>query len=141
MTREAPPFNAPIEDQIGGMSKQWATFFESMFMGDAGKDWNPTFVGLSGSLTSQKARFYRLNNYFAVFHIDLVPSGGITSTGGNTYCNNFPLQTRQNGVCWAVSGGLGTEAGHVNGVDRRIYFPAFSGITNPVSIIGFVWAA
>jgi len=83
-----------------------------------------------------EGRYYRLNKYLTFFHVNITPATSTTATAGTTYIDNYPVNFTNDGVCWAVSGGLGAAAGHIVANTNRIYVPAWSAVTVPLTVIG-----
>lgn len=137
MTLQAPPIYEKIAGEDGKPPLPWILFFQQSFDGDAGVDWVPTFTSLTTVGTPTiTGRYYKLSKYLTFFRVTIVPETSTTATAGTTYINNFPLTFRNDGVCWAVSGGFGANAGHIVASTNRIYVPAWSAVTVPLSILG-----
>lgn len=136
------PIKDPIIGEDGGISMSWALFFNQLAIGDTGKDWNPTFINLTtaGGAPTITGRYYRLSRAMAYFRITIVPAAGGSTTGtaGSTYCDNFPLDVRGDSACSVVAGNVGTGNGMVVGLNNRVYPPAWSAVTIPLSIVGLV---
>ena len=140
MTVEAPPIIHPIIE--GGeqtVDLKWAVFFNQLFEGDAGTEWGPTFVSLGTSGTPTIAgRYYRIGQNLVWFHIRIVPGTNTSSTAATTYCDNFPLNFVQDSVCLAGTGSGAAQAiGGIRAADNRIYTPAWSSVSDPVTVVGF----
>lgn len=119
----------------------WVLFFNSVYNGDIGTSWMPSFSNLTvaGTAPTISGRYILLTKQLAYFRVDLTPNGGNTSaTAGATTIDNFPLPFSQNGICFAVSGLAGTNAGMVNYSDRKIYVPSWSAVSVKLTIIGLV---
>lgn len=132
-----PPINDVITDQNGLAPLPWVLFFNQTFDGDAGKEWNPSFIGLTivGTPTIT-GRYYRLSQYLVYFRIDIDPTTSTSATAGSTYVSNFPLTFQANGINTVVSDTAGGGIGINNSVTNRIYVPAWSGVTTLTTIIG-----
>ena len=142
MTYAPPPTSDILTESDGFPRPSWTLFFNSLYEGDSGTEWEPTFqnLGTTGAPTIS-GRFYRLGGLNLIFfRITIIPATNTTSTAGTTYCDNFPVSIREDGVCMSVSGNLGGALGHVVAVNNRIYTPAWSTITDPVTIIGMAEA-
>lgn len=141
----APPIYAPlIEDAGGKAALPWILFFNAIFNGDAGQVWTPNFVNLTevGALTF-KGVYYQIGQSLAYFRVDVIPASGAnsTATAGTTYIDNFPLTFAGNGANLAVSGLLGGNSGMCDQASNRIYPPAWTSVTVPLTIIGIVEAS
>lgn len=146
MSLEPPPTQQPIiTDQSGFPALPWIVFFNALFDGDAGNAWSPVFQNLtiSGGPPQIIGKVYQLSKYLSVFTITLVPpkGGSITGVAGTVLISNFPLQMANNGVCFAVSGELGTVSGMCDGGQNIIFPPSFTGVTVPLTIVGLVEAS
>lgn len=138
---EAPPIYQPVADKDSGVaSLPWILFFNSIFTGDTGTAWNPTFTSLTISGTpTVTGRYYQLG-VLVYFKVKIVPATSTTSTAGTTYIDNFPLTMNGDGICFAVSGLLGTNSGMCDQASNRIYVPSWSAVTVPLTVIGIVEA-
>lgn len=135
-----PPLYDPVVDESGVASVSWTLFFNKLFQGDTGTDWTPNFQNLTVSGTPTiTGRYYRINRNIVYFRVTIVPATSTKSTAGTTYIDNFPLSLRGDGICFAVTSGLGSGSGHVNAASGRIFTPSW---TSPatISIIGMVEA-
>jgi hypothetical protein len=139
-TIEPPPIYSPLAGQDGKALMPWTIYFNALFTGDLGKDWTPTFTSLTSVGTpSFTGRYYQIGQ-LCYFRIVVTPATSTTSTAGTTYVSNFPLTMNGDGICFAVTNGTGTSSGHCSSATNRIYTPAWSAITVPLSIIGIVEA-
>ena len=137
MTVSAPPIYDQVIDDQGKAKLSWANFFQQTFDGDAGTLWTPTFVSLTEVGTPViDGRYYRLTKYLTFFKVVITPGTSTTSTAGTTYIDNYPITFTGDGICFAVSGNLGTSSGHIVASSNRIYVPGWSAVTVPLTIIG-----
>jgi len=137
----APPIYEQISNNQGKANLAWILFFNRIFQGDTGTDWTPTFTNLTTVGTPTiTGRVYKLSDAITFFRIDIIPSTSTTSVAGTTYIDNMPVTATSNGVCFAVSGLLGTNAGMYDKTTNRVYVPAWTAITVPLTIIGIVEA-
>lgn len=144
MSKVSPPptYNPLIEDQSGNASLRWILFFNSIYTGDTGTDWTPTFTNLTTVGTPTiTGRYFRISQNLVYFSVVITPATSTTATAGTTYIDNFPLDITTDGACLAVSGGAGTPAGQCVASNNRIYVPAWSAVTVPLTIIGLVEAS
>jgi hypothetical protein len=145
MTLAAPPVQQPLMDQGGGTNILWVLFFNSIFNGDAGVAWIPTAASLTSSsgVPTIAGRVYKISNYLTFFRFTIVPASGETtsSTAGTTYITNFPYVMSGDGVCADVSNKLGGTLGMCEQATNKIWLPAWTTISNPVSVIGIVEAS
>lgn len=138
MSMQAPPVIEKLSDENGLATLPWVLYFDQSYRGDAGTTWTPAFTSLATVGTPTiTGRYYRLSRYLTAFFVVITPATSTTSVAGTTYINNFPLVFKGDGVCWSVSGGLGANAGHIVASTNRIYVPAWSAVTVPLTVIGF----
>ena len=131
------PITQKISNKDGLPTLPWVLFFNQNFEGDAGEAWSPNFVGLTISGTPTiTGRFYRLSQYLVFFKIDIEPDTSTSATAGSTYVDNFPLGVTGNGFCTVVAGNTGGSIGMVRASDKRIYVPAWTNVTDTVSVLG-----
>jgi hypothetical protein len=115
----------------------WVLFFNSIFQGDTGTDFEPTFANLTTVGTPTiTGKYYLLSRQICYFSIRIVPGTSVTATAGSTAVTDFPLQFTADGACLAVSGLTGSNAGMISATDQKIYIPALSAVTVPVTIVG-----
>lgn len=136
MTTSPAPITQSVIDENGLPTLPWTLFFNQSFEGDAGQDWTPSIVGLTGSTTSVTGRFYRLSQYVTYFNVTITPSGNTSSTSGTTYIEGFPLIFSSDGFNTVVSGTAGGSIGMNRASDNRIYVPAWTNISIPLTILG-----
>lgn len=133
-----PPIFTPVVENDGKSSIPWALFFNQLFEGDTGTAWTPTFQGLTVvTPPTISARYYRISRRICLFRVTLGTPTNTSATAGTTYIDNFPLTITNDGFCIAVSGNLGGNAGHVVASTNRIYVPAWTTVTVPLTIVGF----
>lgn len=147
MTIPSPPQTQAIievdkqnpENMNGNITLPWAIFFNALFAGDAGQSWTPTFQNLViNGVPEVIGRIYLLSQYLALFTIQINPANDTSSNAGSTFIDNFPLQMGGNGVCFAVSGNLGSVSGMCDKPSNLIYTPPWVNVTVPLTIIGIV---
>lgn len=143
-----PPLQIPVSQENAARKQEvalpWADFFNNMWAGDSGEAWTPNFTGLTVvAPVTITGTFARISNSLVFFSILLDPTGGgsVSATAGTTYAEGFPLQFLRDTGCLGVSGGLGGLPGHVVAGTNRIYIPAISGATVPVTICGIGFAS
>lgn len=140
-TIKSPPIYDILTEKDGKARPPWVLYFNSLFTGDTGTDWAPTFTSLGTTGTPTiTGKVYRIGRHLAYFHVKIVPATDTTSTAGTTYINNFPLTLSADGACLAISGLLGSNAGMCDSATNRIYVPAWTTVTVPLTIVGFVEA-
>ena len=137
-TVKPPPVFDFLVDQDGKANLSWVVYFNSLYEGDSGTSWTPTFQSLTTVGTPTiTGRYYRVGGRQLVYYTILVtPATSTTSTAGTTYINNFPLPTIGDSACLAVTGGIGSQAGHFIASTNRIFVPAWSAVTVPITIVG-----
>lgn len=133
-----PPIQEQLVEQDGGLSLPWVLFFTNLFQGDTGTEFTPTFENLTqvGGSATITGRYYLISRQLCYFSITVTPVTNTSATAGATAVNNFPLNFSNNGIVFAVSGLTGTGSGMVNQADNKIYVPAWSAVTVPVTIVG-----
>lgn len=139
MSLEPPPINEILAEQNGLPKIPWILFFNELFEGDAGTSWTPTFVSLgsTGSPTIT-GRYYRINQNMCMFFVTITPATDTSSVAATTYISNFPLQFSIDSVCFAGTGSGAVQAiGGIRASDNRVYTPAWTSVTTPLTIIGF----
>ena len=137
MTISPPPIVDELVDDNKKAKMSWSLFFNAMYNGDSGEAWTPTFVSLTEVGTPIiTGRYYQISNYLTLFNITITPSTSTSATAGTTYMDNFPLNFTGDGIVFAVSGGLGSGSGHIISSTNRVYVPAWSGVTVPLTLIG-----
>lgn len=138
---KAPPTYSKLTESDGKAALPYLLFFDQLFRGDTGKTWTPNFTSLATTGTPTiTGRYYQISKAICLFKIDITPATDTTSTAGTTY-SNFPLTMNGNGICFAVSGLLGTNAGMCDRATNRIYVPAWSAVTVPLTVLGVVEAS
>ena len=141
MSLDEPPMYAPIVNDDGKATIPWALFFGQTAEGDFGNTWLPNFKNLTVSGTPTiTGRYFVISKQMAVFWVKVTPSISTSAAAGTTYIDNFPLTATADGFCIAVSGGQGGVPGMIDASNNRIYTPAWSGVTLPVTVIGFAFA-
>ncbi len=134
----APPTRDSLADKDGKATLGWLSFFDALYNGDLGTAWSPTFVDLTVSGTPNiSGAYYKIGQSLCVFRITIIPATSTSAVSGTTYIDNLPVFASSDGFCIAVSGGTG-GVGHVTSGTNRIYVPAWSGVTVPLTIIGLV---
>lgn len=141
MPVQIPPFYDVLIDEEKKTSLNWTIFFQNIANGDSGTSWNPTFVNLTASGTPvYTGRYFNISKNLAYFYIIINPSGGnTTSVAATTYCDNFPQNIATDGVCFVSTGSGAVQAiGGVRASDKRIYTPAWSAVTETLTIVGLI---
>lgn len=136
-----PPIYDPISDDDGKVSKSWALFFNSIYNGDQGTAWTPVATSLGTTGTPVLTGIiYQVSKKLSVFRILITPATNTTSTAGTTYFTGLPVTVLANGFCTAQSSNLGDPTGEVT-TAGRIYTPAWTNITVPVTVTGLIEAS
>lgn len=137
-----PPVNTEIIDNNGKPPLVWAQWFENFFTGDNGSTWVPTLQNLTEVGTATKSGiYYRLSQNLYYVAITITPTTSISATAGTTYVDNFPLRIRRDGANLAVANNVGSSAGMNVAANNRIYIPALSAVTTPVTIVTLMEAS
>lgn len=138
---KSPPIYEPLAEENGKARLPWILYFNSLFNGDTGTSWTPTFTSLTQTgVPTITGKLYRIGRSLAYFSVRIVPATDTTSIAGTTYINNFPLTMTADGACLAVSGLLGSSAGMCDSATNRIYVPPWVSVTVPLSVVGMVEA-
>jgi hypothetical protein len=141
MTRTVtpPPLYDRMIDDEGKPTMAWTLFFNSIYLGDQGTEWTPvaTSLGSTGTPTLT-GTYYRISSKLVYFNIVVTPATDTTSTAGTTYFTGLPFDISANGFCTAQSLNLGGQTGMVVASNDRIYPPAWTTISVPVTITGVV---
>lgn len=139
MTIEPPPIRDVLTEEDGMTRIPWALFFSNVFEGDSGTSWTPTFSGLGSTGTPTiTGRYYRINQRTCLFFVTITPATDTTSTAATTYISNFPLTFSIDSVCFAGTGSGAVQAiGGIRASDDRIYTPAWTSVTTPITVVGF----
>ena len=137
-----PPIYEAIAEQNGKAKLPWILFFNSMSTSDTGSLWLPEFTNLTivGAAPTITGYLYKISDAITFFRVVIVPTTNTSAVAGVTYINNFPLSMTADGVCFAVSGGIGTYSGMCDKVTNRVYMPDWTTVTVPITIIGIVEA-
>lgn len=141
---KSPPIYEPLADSTNGIaSLPWILFFNSLFTGDTGEVWTPSFTNLTvvGNAPTITGTIYRIGRSLAYFRIKVVPGTNTSSVAGTTYVNNFPLIMTADGACLAVSGLLGSISGMCDQSSNKIYVPTWTTVTVPLTVVGIVEAS
>lgn len=143
MSSSPPPLDQQITGQNNETVPQWLLWFDSVYRGDAGTEWTPTFSGLTevGGSATITGRYFRLSRYLMYFSIVISPATNTSAVAGTTYCDNFPIDVVGDGVCFAVTGNVGGNAGQVVSSNDRIYVPGWTTITTDLTIVGICEAS
>lgn len=137
---QPPPITNQVVDQDGIATLPWILFFNQLFVGDTGVEWTPTFTSLTQVGTPTiTGRYYKIGA-LAYFSILITPATSTSATAGTTYVNNFPLDVISDGACFAVSGLVGGNVGMVEASTNRVYVPAWTTVTVPLTVVGLVVA-
>lgn len=134
-----PPNRAEIIDESGLPTIPWALFFENIWNGDTGRTWTPTFTSLTevGGAATITGKIYRIGRNLCYFTVTVTPVTNTSATAGTTYINNFPLNIRGNGACFALASNTGGNSGMVVQTSQRVYVPGWTTVTVPVTVVGF----
>lgn len=142
VTVKAPPIYEQLSQDDGKATLPWILYFNNLFNGDTGTSWIPTFTSLTITGTPTiTGKVYRIGQSLAYFSVRVVPSTDTTAVAGTTYIDNFPLTLKADGACLAVSGLLGSNSGMCDQASNKIYVPAWTAVTVPVTVIGIVEAS
>jgi hypothetical protein len=134
-----PPIFDNLTDDSGDKANlSWILFFNQLFEGDTGTNWLPTFQSLTVAVAPTiTGRYYRIGRRLCFFRVTLAPPADTTSVAGTTYISNFPLTFTNDGICFAVSGNIGSNSGQIVASNNRIYVPTWTAVTVPITIVGF----
>lgn len=134
---EPVPTKDRVIDGEGYPTLPYLLFFNSVYEGDTGATWIPTFQSLTETGTPTiSGKYYRISRRICLFFVTIIPGTNTSAVAGTTYIDNFPLTITTDGFCTAVSGNLGGTVGHVVASGNRIYVPAWTTVTVPLTVIG-----
>ena len=141
MTKISPaPITHPITDETTRVTIPWSLFFTSLFTGDTGTSWTPTFTSLTSVGTPTiTGKYFRIGQFY-YFWVKIVPGTNTSSTFGTTYINNLPFTVVSDGACQAVNDAPSVAQGVVLASNNRAYTPSWTTRTNTITITGFVEA-
>jgi hypothetical protein len=141
LTLQKPPIYEFLVESDGKAKLPWVLFFNSIASGDSGNSWNPNFENLTTvGVPTITGKYYALSSFLTFFSLTIIPETSTSSTAGTTYIDNFPLDFNNDGVCFAVTGNLGSVAGQVNSSNNRIYVPSWTAVSVPLTIVGIAEA-
>lgn len=141
MTVQPPPIYEPVIGQDGKATLPWILFFDQVFTGDAGTSWTPSFTGLTISGTpTLTGTIYRLSSRLVFFSALITPATNTTAVAGTTYIDNFPVTINKDGAILAASANSASP-GMAVAASQRIYTPAWSALTTPVTVSGLLEAS
>lgn len=139
-TVQPPPVKDVLIDEEGKPSISWLIFFNSLYEGDIGQDWSPTFVslGTTGSPTIT-GKYILVGRRLCYFWVRIVPGTDTTSTSGTTYIDNFPLTFGSDGLCAVIqsSGSIQSAISVIQAANNRIYTPGWTANAYPLTVVGF----
>lgn len=131
-----PPQTEQLVDENNLSTLNWLIFFDQLASGDTGTEWTPTFTGLTEVGTATKTgKYFRLSKTLAYYRIVITPSTNTSSVLGTTYCNNFPLTMRADGMNVTCSSYTASVSGSTAS-DNRIYAATWTTITSAITIVG-----
>lgn len=136
MTVSPAPITQQIIDSNGLPTLPWTLFFNQNYNGDSGTPWSPVFTSLTGSTTGVTGRYYRISQYLVFFSINITPNGNTSATAGTTYVDNFPLNFTNDSFNTVISGTTGGAIGMNVASTNRIYVPAWTNVSIPLTILG-----
>lgn len=141
MTTSPAPITQSIVDEDGLPTLPWTIFFNQRYEGDSGTSWTPEFVSLTGNLSSLTGTYYQISQHLTLFTINIEPDGNTSTTSGTTYIEGFPLTFNNDGFNTVVSGTAGGAIGMNVASTGRIYPPAWTNVSLPLTIIGIAEAS
>lgn len=148
--RLPPPAYSEVIEKDGKLTRPWLEFLNGLWVGDTGTpatgatSWTPTFTGLTevGGSATKTGKVFKVSQQLAYFWVRIVPVTNTSSVLGTTYVNNFPLDILSFGSCTAVveniTGGAGLGVAEPS--TNRIYTPAWTAITSPLTVSGIIEA-
>jgi hypothetical protein len=139
--RQPPPIQNAMIDESGVATLPWVLFFNGVYSGDNGTDWTPAFTSLTETGTATfTGKYYKINDIVTYFTAVITPGTNTSSVAGTTYINNFPLSILSDGTCFAVAGNAAAGPGAAIRSSGRIYTPAWTSVTVPVTVSGLILA-
>lgn len=138
----APPTYTQMVDKDGKVTIPWALFFEQIYKGDQGNSWTPLATDLTVTGTPTfTGTYYQISSKLVFFHLKITPATDTSSVAGTTYFTGLPFTIAADGFCTAQSSNLGDPTGMVVASNQRIYTPAWTSISVPVTVTGVVEAS
>lgn len=136
-----PPLIDKLVDKEGIASLAWTLFFTQMYSGDTGTAFTPEWTSLTevGGSASFDAIYYKIGS-LVFFRVTITPVTNTSATAGTTTIDNFPLTFKGDGVCFAVTAGVGGNAGHVAVSGNKIYVPGWTTIATALTVVGIAEA-
>ncbi len=135
---EQPPYRTPISD--GSLfTGIWQKWLSQLFSNSSASSvvWTPVVTGLTGTATVTGA----INRIGGLIYFQslITPATNTTSVLGTTYLS-LPYVASAYGSLTAqkVSSRISLGIGQVDINTSRVYTPAWSAVTEPISINGFV---
>lgn len=135
------PTQEIVVDSTNHFRPAWLSFFQNIVTGDVGSSETILPANLAFSGTPTIAFKYFQNSGFIDLYIVITPGTSTTSTYGTTYFP-LPFDVLVNDYCVAVTTPTTTPAmGFVDAATNRLYPPAWTAITTPVTIRARLLAA
>lgn len=136
---DTPPIFDSVVDENGKARMSWVLFFNSLFIDDVGASFTPTFTGLteSGGAATKSGYFYKVLRRIVMFRVGITPVTSTSSVSGTTYIDGLPFIPIADGFCVVVSGNTSAAIGVVKSGTNRVYLPAWTTVTTPITVIGF----
>lgn len=115
----------------------WIRWFQDLQQGDRGNGFVPIISGLGGVGTPVVAGAFYSNMGWTDFWIEIIPGTSTSSVAGVTYFE-LPVDVKVGAPNFATSGAVLIGAGAIDAGTNRIYTPAWTGVTQPITITGRV---
>lgn len=138
--RNPPPIKDTLLDEQGVLTFSWTLFFNQVYQGDTGTSFTPDFESLTSTGTpTLSGRYYRLSQYLIAFRVTIIPDTDTSAVSGTTYIQNLPFVISADAPCFAVLPPTSASGACVSSTNR-IYVPAWTSVTVPITITGLVEA-
>jgi len=136
-----PPINTRLIDDKGNATLPWVLYFNSLTIGDTGRTWIPTLVGLTETGVATKTGvYYKISQTLIYFRVIITPATDTSAIIGSTYIDNLPITINADGAC-DITTGTSFSGGTVTSATNRINMPTWTAITTPITITGVIEAS
>ena len=80
MSVEAPPVYQPLSENGQPAALPWILFFNSIYDGDSGTTWEPSFTGLTTTGTPTiTGKYFRISGKLIYFNVVITPATNTSS--------------------------------------------------------------
>lgn len=131
------PASDKVLDAAGKMALRWLLFLQNLLNGDPGTVFIPNIEGLTntGGAPTVTGVYYE-NGGFIDFYVRIVPVTNTSAVAGTTFIQ-LPFQPTSDCPCFATTQN-NTALGGIVASSARAFVPAWSNISDPVTVSGRV---